>query len=130
MVKSKYSIKQMQIKLYRDIFKDYSFENLHSIIKKICIKFNNKCNNIFKQLIINIFYTLTIAIPLNNVKINTINNFNNELKRHNITQDTITLPIKKHQIHDIKEFAILMQDHPFGTFTGAYLSTLLYDLLL
>jgi len=58
---SKYSLKQMQIKLYNDIFQNYSDENTYRIIENVC-RHNtgsDKCKDIFKKLIISIFFTLT-----------------------------------------------------------------------
>ena len=124
----KYTIEQMQIKMYNDIFTDYSYENLVEVYHNLCGKyFNENCNKKFKQLVINIFYTLSIYIrPLSKKQLNIIDNFNSNNKS---TTDSIILPIQEYQIESIKDFAILMQDNPFGPFFAKNLSYLLYAFL-
>jgi len=115
----------MQIKLYNNIFDNYSFENLDNIIKKICVRFyDDKCQDIFNEFIINMFYTFTLLIK--NVDLNLINNFK---KKSNYIKDTAFLPINlKKDSENIKMFLYLMQDHSFGEFKGANLAYLTYEI--
>ena len=115
----------MQIKLYNDIFNNYSTVNLDNIIKKVCVRFyDDKCQDIFNEFIINMFYTFTLLIK--NADLNLINNFK---KKSKYTKDTAILPINlKKDSENIKMFLYLMQDHSFGEFKGANLAYLTYEI--
>jgi len=125
--KNRYTKKQMQIKLYKSIFNDYSSDNLHKIIKKICINFNSqRCQKIFRDLIINIFYTLYWKV--NKLNRNIVYNFSKKIKNYKINK--FILPINlNNDLNNIEIFLYLFQDHTYGHFKYANLAWLTYSLI-
>lgn len=133
MPKRKYSNEDMQIFLYNSIFDNFSAKNLENVIKKICINFNSdKCQDIFKEFIINIFYTIVI-IKQNSSNIITplfIKKIHEFKEKSLYLKGTAILPINLNiQQDDIEYFLYLLQDHIVGTFKSANLAYLTYDLL-
>jgi len=133
MPKRKYSNEDMQIFLYNSIFDNYNVENLENVIKKICINFNSDmCKDIFKEFIINIFYTIVI-IKQNSSNIITpsfIKKIHEFKEKSSYLKDTAILPINLNiQQDDIENFLYLLQVHTFGTFKSAHLAYLTHDLL-
>lgn len=116
MPKRKYSNKRMQIQLYNYIFNDFSVQNTQVIIKKICFRFYlRRCQIIFKQFFLNIFYTLSVLLKKEN-----------KIKHKNL----VFLPIDlKKDIENIEHLSYLFQDHSFGTFNSANLAWLTYALI-
>ena len=107
----------MQVQLYKYIFNNFSVKNTQVIIKKICFRFYlRRCQMIFKQFFLNIFYTLTVLLKKGN-KIKHTNNL-------------VFLPIDlKKDISNIEHLSYLFQDHSFGTFNSANLAWLTYALI-
>lgn len=123
----KYTKKQMQIKLYKSIFDDYSSDNLYKIIKKICINFNSeRCQNIFRDLIINIFYTLYFKV--NELNLNIVYEFSKQIKEFKINKFILPINLDK-DLNNIDIFLYLFQDHTYGTFKYANLAWLTYSLI-
>jgi len=122
------SAAKMQAKLYNSIFNNYSFYNLQKAVNKVCPRgfTTDKCQKIFTQLVINIFYTLSMGLSDTPNRYKIIEYFISIIP---ITQITM-LPIKEKQVGDIALFCDLMQDHAFGTFINAYLATVLKDLIM
>ena len=116
--------------LYIELFYDYQdkddyTEHIIFIYNKMCSNKNyDFCDSLFKQLIVNIFYS--IAYQKRNIKESTIKFF---YEKSEYINQTVTLPIKFTHSKNIKTFLDIFQDHPFGTFTGAYLATLTIDLI-
>lgn len=122
-----YSKKQMQINLYNNIFNNYSIANLTNVIKKVCLNFDKlRCQIIFRDLFINIFYTLFLQLQSFNKII--VINFILQIK--NVTINKISLPIDMvNDLKNIENFCLLFQDHTFGHFDYANLAWLTYSLI-
>ena len=90
-------------------------KNLDKTIKKLC-KGNftkRKCQKLFTYFILNLYYTFNLKIPGGAPR-----GFKG-----------ITLKYKKSYNNNLKELLYLLQDHTFGTFEGARLSSRLYELI-
>jgi len=113
---SKYSLQKMQIKLYNEIFQNYSDENTYRIIENVC-RHNTgseKCKDIFKKLIISIFFTLSRLKTFKsekylNYKIAEFNNYTYSYK--NFPKDIIILPMNiQKDIESLKQLLILLHN--------------------
>ena len=90
-------------------------KNLDGVVKKLC-KGNftkDKCQKLFTYFILNLYHTFNLKIPGSAPQ-----GFKG-----------ITLKYKKSYNNNLKELLYLLQDHTFGTFEGARLSSRLYELI-
>lgn len=117
----------MQTKLYNDIFNNYSFSNLTNVIQKVCLNFDrHRCQIIFRDLFINIFYTLFLKLELFDKRI--IMKFIVQIKNININKFSLPINIDR-DLKNIENLCLLFQDHTFGHFSYANLAWLTYALI-
>jgi len=118
-----YSTGEFQTQLYESLFTNFNLETMENVTSECTNAFGyDICHDIFRGLIINIFYTLTLYLRSTKVR--------NKISRRFFGLAPITpiyvMPIKDSQVRSIIWFCDLMQDHSYlGAFHDAYLATLL-----
>lgn len=125
MPKRKYTVEEKQIFFYNLLFKNgYTTRNTQKIIKEVCNTINSyTCQKIFKELIVNIYYSflnlpqVTINIAnLNDPNLHIFKQFKTEFnKLTEYKKQTTILPIiLENQKDDILTFLYDMQDYTYG----------------
>ena len=122
-----------QRNLYNNLFNNYSNDNTFSVIKKVCKQFtNNKCQLIFGELVVNIFYSLLEKWKNNNNKELEGRFYINMIKPPiNIKplERSVLFNINEAHIDKINDLMLKLQDNSWGPFVYANLAFNVFELI-